>query len=69
MDFDYLPIPNHHHYKVDQMDNRGNRAYASMPERLYVVKDKQVVLEVEIISMNLIMSKIDDDNHTLNFLE
>jgi len=30
---------------VDQMDNRGNRAYASMPERLYVVKDGQVVLE------------------------
>jgi len=30
---------------VDQMDDRANKAFASLPERLYVVKDGQVVFQ------------------------
>jgi len=30
---------------IDQMDDRANKAYASLPERLYVVKNGQVVFQ------------------------
>ena len=31
---------------VDNMDNKARAAYAALPERLYVVLDGEVVLEV-----------------------
>eukprot|EP00092_Neocalanus_flemingeri_P035535 GFUD01038679.1.p1 GENE.GFUD01038679.1~~GFUD01038679.1.p1 ORF type:complete len:124 (+),score=30.16 GFUD01038679.1:162-533(+) len=30
---------------VDQMDNRANLAYASFPERLYVIQDSKIIFE------------------------
>ena len=42
------------HHQIDQMDDRANKAYASLPERLYVVKDGQVVFQVTVAIMSIV---------------
>ena len=48
---------NHTEYygQVDPMDDRANKAYASLPERLYVVQDGQVLYQVRMPIMTTIL--------------
>ena len=40
------------------MDDRCSKAYASLPERLYVVQDGRVVYQVALVIMMILMLKL-----------
>ena len=45
--------------QVDPMDDRANKAYASLPERLYVVQDGKVLYQVRMpIMTTMLVGKV-----------